>query len=75
MDKENWQKKHEQPFLATFFQKIKIKTSPLYFVKSGPLMEVGLRAIVLVGKDEGVKPYIQNVAKFKENEQKLARGT
>jgi len=28
-----------------------------------------------VGKDEGVKPYIQNVAKFKENEQKLARGT
>ena len=24
MDKENWQKKHEQPFLATFFQKIKI---------------------------------------------------
>jgi len=47
----------------------------LYFVKSGPPMEVGLRAIVLVGKDEGVKPYIQNVAKFKENEQKLARGT
>jgi len=28
MDKENWQKKYEQPFLATFFQKIKIKTSP-----------------------------------------------
>jgi len=34
-------------------------------------MEVGLRAIVLVGKDEGVKPYIQNVAKFEENEKKL----
>ncbi len=50
-------------------------SSLLNFVKSGPLMEVGLRAIVLVGKDEGVKPYIQNVAKFKENEQKLARGT
>jgi hypothetical protein len=27
-------------------------------------MEVGLRAIVPVGKDEGVKPYIQNMAKI-----------
>jgi hypothetical protein len=56
MDKENWQKKHEQPFLATFFQKIKIKTSPLYFVKSGLPMKVRLRAsyTVFVGKDEGV---------------------
>jgi hypothetical protein len=56
MDKENWQKKHEQPFLATFFQKIKNKTSPLYFVKSGLPMKVGLRAsyTVFVGKDEGV---------------------
>jgi hypothetical protein len=34
-----------QPFLANFFQKMKIKTFPLYFVKSGPskslAMEVG----------------------------------
>jgi hypothetical protein len=34
-----------QPFLATFFQKIKIKTSTLYFVRSGsqksPIMEGG----------------------------------
>jgi len=54
MDKENWQKKPEQPFLATFFQKIKIKTSPLYFVKSGLPIKVGLRAsyTVFVGKDE-----------------------
>jgi hypothetical protein len=29
-------------------------------------MEVGLRATVPLGKDEGVKPYIQNVAKIRE---------
>jgi hypothetical protein len=39
MDKENWQKKHEQPFLATFFQEIKIKTSPLVFCEIWPSNE------------------------------------
>jgi hypothetical protein len=51
-------------FLATFFQKIKINT--LYFVKSDRPMKVGLRATVPIRKDEEVKLYIQNVAKFEE---------
>ena len=44
-------------------------------MKFGRPMEVGLRATVPVEKDEEVKPYIQNVAKIEENEQKLARET
>jgi hypothetical protein len=36
-------------------------------------MKVGLRAIVPVGKDEEVKPYIKMWLTLRENEQKLAR--
>jgi hypothetical protein len=61
-----WQKKHTLAFLSNLLPKIKIKTSPLYLVKSGRPLKVGIRATVHVGKDEGVKPYIQNVAKIEE---------
>jgi hypothetical protein len=54
MDKQKFSRIINQPFLATFFQKIKIKTSALYFVKFGTPVEVRLWAIVLVGEDEGV---------------------
>jgi hypothetical protein len=46
---------------------MKIKTFPLYFVKSGRPMEVGLQATFSVGKDEEMKHCIQNVAKIEEN--------
>jgi hypothetical protein len=44
--------------LFTFFQKMKTKTSPLYFVKSGPPksppMEVGCELQLLSGRKSGI---------------------
>jgi hypothetical protein len=34
-------------------------------------MKVGLQATIPVGKDEEVKPYIQNVTKIKEKYKKI----
>jgi hypothetical protein len=67
MDKQKIVKRNiNQPFLPTFFQKIKIKIFPLYFMKYDRPMEVGLRATAPVGKVEEMKPCIQNMAKIEE---------
>jgi hypothetical protein len=52
MDKENWQKK-QTTFLSDLLPKNKDQNLPLYFVKSGLPIKVGLRASYTVFCREG----------------------
>jgi hypothetical protein len=58
---KNWQEKYNPTFLSILLPKMKIKTSPLYFVKSRPTksppMEVGCELQFL---SESTKEYLYN---------------